>query len=97
MQLKTALRFYFHSFVLLFAFAIHAAPIDRHALVTRHDVVLTNFDTANPLSVGNGGFAFTVDATGLQTFLDAFDEHNAVGNAFGLGLAHVSKSEWLEH
>ena len=42
--------------------------IDRHALVTRHDVVLNRFDPSNPLSVGNGSFCFTVDATGLQTF-----------------------------
>ena len=49
-----------------------AAPIDRHALVERHDVLLTLFDAANPLSVGNGGFCFTVDATGLQTFPEAF-------------------------
>ena len=49
---------------LLFVFSVAAAPIDRHALVTRHDVVLTNFDVANPLSVGNGEFCFTVDATG---------------------------------
>src|SRR6188508_1138411 len=46
--------------------------IDRYALVTRHDVVLNHFDAENPLSVGNGEFAFTVDATGLQTFPDAF-------------------------
>ena len=43
-------------------------PIDRHALVTRHNVVLTNADVYSPLSVGNGEFAFTVDITGLQTF-----------------------------
>lgn len=50
-----------------------AAPrIDRHALVARHHPVLTQFDTESPLSVGNGDFAFTVDATGLQTFPDAF-------------------------
>ena len=46
--------------------------IDRHALVTRHNVVLRQFDVENPLSVGNGEFAFTADATGLQTFPDAF-------------------------
>ena len=40
----------------LLAVTLQAAPIDRHALVTRHDVVLTNFDAANPLSVGNGEF-----------------------------------------
>jgi hypothetical protein len=49
-----------------------AAPIDRHALVTRHNVVLHQFDANNPLSVGNGEFCFTVDATGLQTFPEAF-------------------------
>jgi hypothetical protein len=48
------------------------APIDRHALVSRHDPVLHRLDTWNPLSVGNGEFAFTADATGLQTFADAF-------------------------
>jgi hypothetical protein len=48
--------------------AEHAVPIDRHALVTRHNVVLTNADVHSPLSVGNGEFAFTADVTGLQTF-----------------------------
>ena len=56
------------------AMAVSAAPIDRHALVTRHDVVLKRFDANNPLSVGNGQFCFTVDATGLQTFPEAFAE-----------------------
>ncbi len=61
------------------ASALGAAPIDRHALVTRHDVVLTNFDAANPLSVGNGEFCFTVDATGLQTFPEAFEKTTPLG------------------
>jgi hypothetical protein len=56
-----------------------AAPIDRQALVARHDVVLTNFDAANPLSVGNGQFCFTVDATGLQTFPEAFTNTTPLG------------------
>ncbi|HZT22121.1 MAG TPA: hypothetical protein VFB55_04360 [Verrucomicrobiae bacterium] len=56
-----------------------AAPIDRHALVTRHNVTLTRFDAHNPLSVGNGGFCFTVDATGLQTFADAFNHTTPLG------------------
>ena len=61
------------------ASALAADPIDRHALVTRHDVVLTNFDAANPLSVGNGEFCFTVDATGLQTFPEAFEKTTPLG------------------
>jgi protein-glucosylgalactosylhydroxylysine glucosidase len=31
------------------------------------------------LTVGNGGFAFTVDATGLQTFPEAFEETTPLG------------------
>ncbi|NUT42072.1 MAG: hypothetical protein HOV86_19025, partial [Thermoactinospora sp.] len=38
--------------------------IDREALVRRHTVI----DAGCPLTVGNGEFAFTADATGLQTF-----------------------------
>jgi hypothetical protein len=79
MQTKSAFPFCFHSILLLCAVTAAAAPIDRHALVTRHDVVLTNFDAANPLSVGNGEFAFTVDATGLQTFPEAFDHTTPLG------------------
>jgi len=56
-----------------------AATIDRHALVSRHDIVITNFDSANPLSVGNGQFCFTVDATGLQTFPEAFTNTTPLG------------------
>lgn len=47
-------------------------PVDRHALVSRHNPVLRRFDAANPFSVGNGEFAFTADVTGLQTFAEAF-------------------------
>ena len=36
--------------------------------MTRHNVALTAADVRSPLSVGNGEFAFTADATGLQTF-----------------------------
>jgi hypothetical protein len=45
-----------------------AAPIDRKALVTRHNPVVRSVDYDAPLTVGNGGFAFTADITGLQTF-----------------------------
>ncbi len=54
------------------AAAENSRRIDRHALVTRHNVELRQFDVENPLSVGNGEFAFTVDATGLQTFPELF-------------------------
>ncbi|HVM62824.1 MAG TPA: glycoside hydrolase family 65 [Verrucomicrobiae bacterium] len=54
-------------------------PIDRHALVTRHNPVLRQFDAESPLSVGNGEFAFTADVTGLQTFAEAFDNTTPLG------------------
>jgi hypothetical protein len=53
---------------LLPAAAFAAKGIDRQALVTRHNVVLTQLDLERPLQVGNGEFAFGMDATGLQTF-----------------------------
>ncbi len=45
-----------------------AGPIDRRALVTRHNPVIRSVDVDAPLTVGNGNFAFTADITGLQSF-----------------------------
>ena len=58
---------------------VDAQPIDCHALVARHNVVLQSFDIENPLTVGNGEFAFTADATGLQTFAEAFERTIPLG------------------
>ncbi|MGB8368172.1 MAG: hypothetical protein ACLPYZ_11735 [Limisphaerales bacterium] len=86
MQSKTTLWLHFHSIVLLCTVAAQAGPtqaapgrIDRQALVTRHNVVLHQFDADDPLTVGNGEFAFTVDATGLQTFPEAFEQTTPLG------------------
>jgi hypothetical protein len=51
-----------------------AQPIDRHALVSRHDVRLTKVDPSAPLMVGNGQIGFTADITGLQTFPEAYSK-----------------------
>ena len=50
---------------LFFSSTVSGQKINRLALVSRHDVVNNSFDTLSSLSVGNGKFAFTVDATGL--------------------------------
>lgn len=50
----------------------NVAPIDRHALVTRHNPVIRKLDVDAPLTVGNGGFAFGADITGLQTFAEHY-------------------------
>lgn len=49
-----------------------AGKIDRKSLVERHTVMINQLDSLASLSVGNGGFAFTVDVTGLQSFPDAY-------------------------
>lgn len=50
------------------------AAIDRRARVARHSPVVRSLDPLAPLSVGNGAFAFTADATGLQTFSDVYTQ-----------------------
>ena len=44
--------------------------IDRKAVVERNNPHVTAIDKLASLSVGNGGFAVTVDATGLQSFTE---------------------------
>jgi hypothetical protein len=58
--------------------AAAAAPIDRHALVSRHDVTLAKADFQSPLTVGNGNFAATVDVTGMQSFPEDY-RHGGIG------------------
>jgi len=53
--------------------------IDRQSLVKRHNVIVNSFDTLSSLTVGNGEFAFTVDATGLQTFPDLYSKGVPLG------------------
>ena len=47
-------------------------PIDRRALVSRHNPSLTRVDPSAPLMVGNGELALTADITGLSTFRRAY-------------------------
>lgn len=62
-------------------------PIDRLALVTRNNPQVTAVDSLSSLSVGNGGFAYTVDITGLQTFPEVYS------NGVPLG----TQSQWGWH
>jgi len=60
-------------------------PIDRHALVSRHNPVIRQLDVDAPLTVGNGGFAFTSDITGLQTFAEEYHR---------MGVPTETESRW---
>ncbi|MBN2180815.1 MAG: hypothetical protein JW715_02785, partial [Sedimentisphaerales bacterium] len=53
--------------------------IDRFALVNRHNVVIKEPNSLNPLSVGNGEFAFTADITGLQSFPEFHEKGMPLG------------------
>ena len=44
--------------------AAGARPIDRKALVTRHNPVLAEVDKHAPLMIGNGDIAFTAEPAG---------------------------------
>jgi hypothetical protein len=61
--------------------------IDRKALVRRHNVIVTTADSLSALTVGNGEFAFTIDATGLQTF----------PKEYAKGISLGTQSEWGWH
>ena len=55
------------------------AILDGDAVARRHSPVVRSVDRFAPLSVGNGRFAFTVDATGLQTLADYYGERSGAG------------------
>jgi len=61
------------------------SPIDRHALVSRHNPINTKADPLGALSVGNGRFAFTVDITGLQSFPEDYDKGIPLGTQSAWG------------
>jgi hypothetical protein len=63
------------------------SKINRFELVSRHKVSVNQFDSLSSLSVGNGKFAFTVDATGLQTFPEIYKNGVCLG----------TMSEWGWH
>lgn len=58
--------------------------IDRKAVVSRHNVHITAVDSLASLTVGNGVFAYTVDATGAQTFPEKYAKGVPLG----------TQSEW---
>ena len=61
--------------------------IDRQVLVRRHNIKIEVFDSLSSLTVGNGSFAYTVDATGLQSFPQKYEK----------GIYLGTESEWGWH
>lgn len=63
------------------------AAIDRQAVVTRNNPIVTAADSLAALTVGNGHFATTVDVTGLQSY--PFD--------YEAGVPLTAMSDWGWH
>jgi hypothetical protein len=70
--------------------------IDRYAVVRRHDVHLGAADARNPLTVGNGDFAYTADITGMQTF-HAFHDPRTAEAEGRLAVNAATMSTWGWH
>ena len=91
----------FHS--LLAAFVLTACgsekqtPIDREALVARNNPQVSSFDSLASLSVGNGEFAFTVDATGLQTFPAMYSKGVPLGTQSRWGWHSFANPKGYKH
>lgn len=73
------MRKLFVSICLLFALGVSAQSIDRQAVVERNNPHVTQMDSLSSLSVGNGGFAMTVDGTGLQSFPERYSKGVPLG------------------
>lgn len=55
------------------------AAINRHEVVMRNNPHVESVDTLSAFTVGNGHFAMTVDATGLQTFPEQYSKGMPLG------------------
>ena len=62
-----------------FVFCHCNGGIDRQSVISRNNPHVTALDTLASLSVGNGGFAVTVDVTGLQTWPEKYSGGVSLG------------------
>ncbi len=68
MKFRTFFLFGITLSLCVFVIQSQAQSINREAVVKRHNVKVNKIDSLSSLTVGNGNFAFTVDATGMQSF-----------------------------
>lgn len=71
--------------------------IDRHALISRNNPHVSSMDTLSSLTVGNGGFAMTVDGTGLQSFPERYSKGVPLGTMSDWGWHSFPNSEAYKH
>lgn len=74
-----------------------AGPIDREAVVRRHEVHVVTPHPEHVLTVGNGDFAYTADITGMQTFTSFHDQASAIMQGrTAINTATMSSWGWHE-
>ena len=78
-RFKDSRRFVLLGVLCVFVVQSWSQKINREAVVNRHNVHVNRIDSLSSLSVGNGNFAFTVDATGMQSFPDAYEKGVPLG------------------
>jgi hypothetical protein len=85
----------FYIFFLLFSCGktTRQEPIDRFALVSRHNIQVNKFNPLASLTVGNGNFAFTTDITGLQTFYKEYENGVSLGTMSNWGWHTLPNTE----
>src|SRR5262245_19147591 len=59
--------------------AAFSQPIDRQALVTRHNILVRQINPNAAMALGNGEIAFNVDVTGLQSFPQYYEATMPIG------------------
>lgn len=77
-------------------FTANGQPINRKALVQRHTVTNTNADSLSSLSLGNGGFAFTADVTGMQSYPEYYQNGVPLGTQSVWGWHSFPNTESLQ-
>jgi hypothetical protein len=88
----------FMLFFILFSCAKNTRqePIDRFALVNRHNIQVNAFNPLASLTVGNGNFAFTTDITGLQTFFMEYEKGVSLGTMSNWGWHTTPNTEQFD-
>lgn len=76
------------STILLMVGCSDQRSINRQAVVSRHNPQVQDVEPGSPFTVGNGGFAFTADVTGFQSFPDVYYEK---------GVPLETKARWAWH
>lgn len=90
------------SFIILVGFLVACSTgkqekINRYALVERNNPKVAEFEELSSLSVGNGNFAFTVDATGLQTYPELYSAGVPLGTQSQWGWHNFANPENYKH